>query len=61
MQLVTAVDLHPAGWVCETCGRPYREGEYAIGVLVGFTSDGTPVEGDYRCERCWEIQGRVSP
>ena len=52
-QTVTAADLK-FEWCCESCDRPFRLGHQAFGVIVGVTSDGTPIEGDYRCQDCWD-------
>lgn len=52
-QLVTAADLEPAGWVCEGCGHEFEIGDQAFGVPEAMTSDGTPIEGLWRCVFCW--------
>ena len=51
-QTVTPADLQPAGWSCEQCGRWFQVGDTAFGEPLFITSDGTGVEGNWRCAEC---------
>jgi hypothetical protein len=51
MQTVTAADLQPAGWICESCQRPFEVGDLVYGELVGMTGPDI-VETNYHCVNC---------